>query len=560
MAVTATQVQNLYLAYFGRPAEPAGLSYWTAQADATVDQISAAFAQQPEYTNTYGGLTRSQTINQLYQNLFGRAAASDELTYWQNSTDITVDRLALALTNGATGTDRLLLDSKIQYVSALTSTAPAATSATDVTAAYTSAATPVTINGTAYTSLSNYLSTGGTSANAATYYAAAAVVQNATFKPVFVAAAATAANGETKIASNSAVNFVENTAGTITLKGADTGSIAVTGADLTALTLTGTVAGNAAIGVSTDATTNAIANLTVSLASTDSTAANQVATLTLGTLTDLTTVDGSASSVGLNIGTSSAHVSLANLTTLTTGSGADTLFVDTGSNSGSTTAAALTINTGAGADKITSTVNDGALTINAGDGADTITATTAGKAALTINAGAGNDVVDLTATATAGVTAAHVTSITLGAGNDTLNVLSLANLNGTFTTANATEIAAANTAISQDLVKVTDFSGTQDKMVLTTGGASFVALDNTQLGNVQGAATLAEAVAAAASIIGSATFDGQTAAAAHSTSFAFGGNTYVFVNDANTVVGNGDGLIELTGFTGTLSSSNFATA
>lgn len=551
MAVTATQVQNLYLAYFGRPAEPAGLSYWTAQADATVDQISAAFAQQPEYTNTYGGLTRSQTINQLYQNLFGRAAASDELTYWQNSTDITVDRLALALTNGATGTDRLLLDSKIQYVSALTTTAPAATSAADVTAAYTNAATPVVINGTSYASLAAY-EAAVTSANPATYYAAAAVVQNATFKPVFVATTATAANGETKIAAGSAVNFVENTAGTITLKGADAGSIAVTGADLTALTLTGTVAGNAAIGVSTDATTNAIANLTVSLASTSTTAADQVATLTLGTLTDLTTVDGSASSVGLNIGATGAGnaVSLANLTSLTTGSGADTLFVDTGSNSGSTTAAALTINTGAGADKITSTVNDGALTINAGDGADTITATTAGKAALTINAGAGNDIVDLTATATASVTAAHVASITLGAGNDTLNVLSLANLNGTFTTGNATEIAAANTAISQDLVKVTDFSGTQDKMVLTTGNATFVALDNTQLGTVQGAATLAEAVAAAASAI----------TATHSTSFAFGGNTYVFVNDATAGVSSGDGLIELTGFTGTLSSANFATA
>lgn len=552
MAVTATQVQNLYLAYFGRPAEPAGLSYWTAQADATVDQISAAFAQQPEYTNTYGGLTRSQTINQLYQNLFGRAAASDELTYWQNSNDITVDRLALALTNGATGTDRLLLDSKIQYVSALTTTAPAATSAADVTAAYTNAGTPVVINGTSYADLAAYQTAPGSSANLATYYAAAAVVQNATFKPVFVATTATAANGETKIAAGSAVNFVENTAGTITLKGADAGSIAVTGADLTALTLTGTVAGNAAIGVSTDATTNAIANLTVSLASTSTTAADQVATLTLGTLTDLTTVDGSASSVGLNIGATGAGnaVSLANLTSLTTGSGADTLFVDTGSNSGSTTAAALTINTGAGADKITSTVNDGALTINAGDGADTITATTAGKAALTINAGAGNDIVDLTATATAGVTAAHVASITLGAGNDTLNVLSLANLNGTFTTANATEIAAANTAISQDLVKVTDFSGTQDKMVLTTGGASFVALDNTQLGTVQGAATLAEAVAAAASAI----------TASHSTSFAFGGNTYVFVNDSAAAVTSGDGLIELTGFTGTLSSANFATA
>ena len=45
MAVTTTQVQQLYLAYFGRPAEQAGLTYWTSQANANVTDISAAFAQ-----------------------------------------------------------------------------------------------------------------------------------------------------------------------------------------------------------------------------------------------------------------------------------------------------------------------------------------------------------------------------------------------------------------------------------------------------------------------------------------------------------------------------------
>lgn len=555
MAVTATQVQNLYLAYFGRPAEPAGLSYWTAQANATVDQISAAFAQQPEYTTTYGGLTRSQTINQLYQNLFGRGAASDELSYWLNSTDVTVDRLALALTNGATGSDRLLLDGKTQYASSITATAAANATVSDVTGAFATPTTDVVINNTPYTSLAAYLTavTSATSTAAqvsaaqSAYYAAAAVAQTATTAPIFVGAGDAVGNGQTTIggtsAAASAVNFQSNTAGTITLKGVDTGFVDIAGNSVASVTINGTVDASAALTLTTNDTNTNITGLNVNVSSDSTTAATQLATLNIADLVDLTSVNASGSSAGLIIDTTA----LTKLATLTTGSGADQLTVSTAASNG----VALTVDAGAGADTIIATTGSAALTVNGGAGADKITLNVLGttSAVSTVNAGDGNDVVTVNA-AFSSANAAHTSSITLGAGNDTLVVGTLSNAFAAtgftvdLTTANG--ISAANASINANLVKVTDF-GSSDVLDVT----NFAALNLTQAANASGAASLAQA----ASVAVAAAHANDNAAT--TTAFQFGGNTYVVTDAAaGGTFGVGDGLIELTGFTGALTQGS----
>lgn len=556
MAVTTTQVQQLYLAYFGRPAEQAGLTYWTSQANANLTDVSAAFAQQQEYTTVYGGLTRSQTIETLYQNLFNRSAAGNELNYWLNSTDVSISNLALALTNGATGTDRLVLDTKAQYAATVTANAGTAAAASAVANTYQAAATTATtVNGTSYANLAAYLAA-NPSNNAAAFYSVANTAAKAAVSPTLVDATGTLN-----------ANFQGLTAGTVnlsSLSGAQTVTLPTNGSLVTDLTFKGTVDGAASIVLNEQAATDIVTALHLNVSSNAATATDGVLTVAAAQASALTSVDGASSSAGLVVegalasGTGAGAVAAAALqsdvlTSITTGSGADTILANTSANK----AVTLTIDAGAGNDVITSTVVKGALVLNGGAGNDVITVTTSGQAAATVNAGAGNDVVNLSATATSGITAAHVTSITLGDGNDTLNVTSLANLNGTFTTGSATQITAANTAIAEDLVKVTDFSGSQDKMVVTVGSASLVTLDNTQLGTVQGAATLAEAVASAANIIAG------TTPAAHSTSFVYGGNTYVFVDAGSGnlgTVGNGDGLIELTGYTGGLTAANFATA
>lgn len=551
MAVTTTQVQQLYLAYFGRPAEQAGLTYWTAQANATVDQISAAFAQQPEYSNVYGSLTRAQTVDTLYQNLFGRTAQNAELTYWINSADVTVDRLALALVNGATGTDRLLLDSKTQFASTVTANAGASGTATSVANTFSTAVA----------------NTGSTAAQ----YSAANTAAKAAVAPTIVDASGVAdANG----VLTSALNFQGLTAGTVTVTNLDSvHNLALptaAGANLvTDFTVKGSVDGAATVNVLENAATDIVTALHVNVASTAATASNGVLTVGASTLSALTTFDGASSSAGLNVGATGAALSLAGLTNLTTGSGNDTLFVNTGTLSSSVTkVAALTIDTGAGNDNITSVVSDGALTINAGAGTDVINATTSGKAALTINAGAGNDTVIIGSTAdgtATPATAAHNVSITLGDGNDVVSLATTTSGSPATTTTNtfstvqgytavsssstAAQVTAADTALKAGLVTVTDFNVGADTLAL--GSLTTATLTNAQVGSVASATSLSQAVQTAAGFLGSA----------KAVAFQFGSDTYVYVDNGTAGVNNGDGLIQLSGVTATqLTSANFTHA
>ena len=81
---TIQQVQQLYVAYFNRPAEPGGLAYWVnALANGgTLTDISTAFSQSAEYKASFAGLSYDQVIVQIYQNLFNRLPDASGLTYW----------------------------------------------------------------------------------------------------------------------------------------------------------------------------------------------------------------------------------------------------------------------------------------------------------------------------------------------------------------------------------------------------------------------------------------------------------------------------------------------
>ena len=96
-SLTATQLQQQYIAYFGRPGDPEGLNYWSS--DATDITSAAEFADkiyaQPEYqTTTIASKTTSEQVNQLYLNLFNRSADTAGLIYW--TTEIEKGTLSLS--------------------------------------------------------------------------------------------------------------------------------------------------------------------------------------------------------------------------------------------------------------------------------------------------------------------------------------------------------------------------------------------------------------------------------------------------------------------------------
>ena len=122
MAVTADQVQALYIAYFNRPADYLGLSYQMAQADQFgLQYVANQFSKSPEYTTTFAGKGTAEIINTIYLNLFGRAAEPAGIKFWGdllNSNTLTLGNIALSIYNGALNDDKIAVDNKLAAATA----------------------------------------------------------------------------------------------------------------------------------------------------------------------------------------------------------------------------------------------------------------------------------------------------------------------------------------------------------------------------------------------------------------------------------------------------------
>lgn len=128
MAIVATQVaavQQLYVSYFGRPADPAGLDYWTniVEAQKSTAAVSATFAASAEYKAAYEGKTNAQIVDQIYTNLFGRAADATGRAYWVDLLDkgtIKVDTIVYEVSIAALTTDKEAVENKVAAATAFT--------------------------------------------------------------------------------------------------------------------------------------------------------------------------------------------------------------------------------------------------------------------------------------------------------------------------------------------------------------------------------------------------------------------------------------------------------
>lgn len=120
MQTPSQEIQEIYIGLLGRAADKSGLDYWAEELAAgkiTIDQIRENFVnQQPEYARDFGHLSRGQVVRELYQRMFDREAEPTGLEYWVNGDGkaVDIDRLVLALGNGAGDEDRTILDNKIE--------------------------------------------------------------------------------------------------------------------------------------------------------------------------------------------------------------------------------------------------------------------------------------------------------------------------------------------------------------------------------------------------------------------------------------------------------------
>ena len=123
MEVDSKKLQQLYIAYFGRPADPSGLKYWLSKAKSGLKlrEIANYLSIQNEYKNSIMyGKDLDIKINKLYLNLYSRKADFAGLSYWLGTiesgihsiSDIACDLIWTSLNLDQNGSDQAHKDKK----------------------------------------------------------------------------------------------------------------------------------------------------------------------------------------------------------------------------------------------------------------------------------------------------------------------------------------------------------------------------------------------------------------------------------------------------------------
>ncbi len=124
-----SKAQQLYVSYYGRPADPGGLYYWVEQFEQSnnLDQALAAFGSSAEFLITHANASPQQLINALYQQMFNRDADPQGMDFYTTllaSGQATLASIALDIALGAQRatdpTDAQTLANKISVANTFT--------------------------------------------------------------------------------------------------------------------------------------------------------------------------------------------------------------------------------------------------------------------------------------------------------------------------------------------------------------------------------------------------------------------------------------------------------
>jgi len=122
MATTAAilQVQRSYIAYYNRPGDPGGVEYWANRLDAgeSLNTLINSFANSPEASALYEGVSTADLIVLVYGQSFGRTPDDGGRDYWAgriDSGELTPGEALLTIVEGASGDDLLIIDNKVDF-------------------------------------------------------------------------------------------------------------------------------------------------------------------------------------------------------------------------------------------------------------------------------------------------------------------------------------------------------------------------------------------------------------------------------------------------------------
>ncbi len=585
-------IQGIYIALFGRPADPLGLQYFNDVTGEGADLTAIGdLAATAEYQDRFEGMSNVQIINSIYQSLFGRDADLAGLTFFAQALQdgtFNINNIAIAILDGAQGDDLATVNNKIEAANLFTASldtgaevvayqgADAAEAGRDFLSGITEDEATIPSQAdvdAAIAEIAGQEPVGNSfTLTDAVGEQVVGTAQADTFSAVVDGA--TPANGTFNVgdvinggAGTDTLNLLVSAGGTLpagaTVSGVEIVNVNYAdGASLGALNSSSFGGVQQLWQIDTNVTTNDFQNVTVG------------AGVTAGFRS--TNVTGSAVAVGDTVtaaaGVTAIGVALDGVATASTVTVAETTAtnVSTVDVSGTVAAAgagvAGTVNVaGAAATLDVDTLNvsmssnatvavganlDDLNTINASGSTGNITLTLAAAPDELSSAtfGSGND----TFTVSTGSLAANGTlAINMGSGNDTLvftgagsaaevtTTITLGAGNDTLDVNGLTNVTAEG-SFAADLITVADFNADQDVLDLAGLGNRDI-LVNTELANISAAATLEAAADLAAQYTSDVAGDYSV--------FNYGGNAYVYVSGAaaTTTLANGDGLMQVVG-------------
>ena len=113
-------VQSAYIAYYGRAADPGGLSFWLDQlsnSDGNLGAITDEFSSSQEFLDRYSDQDNIELVDSIFEQLFGRDPDPEGQRFYVESLDSGSRSLAsitLDILLGAQNEDRVIVDNKVQ--------------------------------------------------------------------------------------------------------------------------------------------------------------------------------------------------------------------------------------------------------------------------------------------------------------------------------------------------------------------------------------------------------------------------------------------------------------
>jgi hypothetical protein len=100
------EVQKMYIAYYGRPGDPGGISFWAGKLESGGGDLAGiidAFGSSAEYEDRFSSLSSEALVNNIYRQLLGRDADAAGLAFYAarlDSGEFTLASIALNIADG----------------------------------------------------------------------------------------------------------------------------------------------------------------------------------------------------------------------------------------------------------------------------------------------------------------------------------------------------------------------------------------------------------------------------------------------------------------------------